>query len=89
MRILRAVLLAGLGLASAGLGAEQYDLIIRGGRVIDGTGNPAFFADLAIANGRIAALGKIRGAALAFTPSSIPLTRFCWKQSMSQTRRLI
>ena len=39
------------------LGAS-YDLLIRNGRVIDGTGNPAFFADVAITNGRIAAIGK-------------------------------
>lgn len=31
-----------------------YDLVIQNGRIIDGTGNPAFFADIAIRNGRIA-----------------------------------
>jgi len=41
--------------------AELFDLIIRHGRVADGTGNPAFFADVAVKDGRIAALGKIRG----------------------------
>lgn len=40
-----------------------YDVIIRHGRVIDGTGNPAFFADIAITNGRIAAIGRIDGDA--------------------------
>jgi N-acyl-D-amino-acid deacylase len=39
--------------------AEDYDLIIRKGRVIDGTGNPAFFADVAIKHGRIARIGRI------------------------------
>jgi N-acyl-D-amino-acid deacylase len=37
----------------------DYDLIVRGGRVADGTGNPAFHADVAIRAGRIAAVGKI------------------------------
>lgn len=37
----------------------DYDLILRGGRVIDGTGNPARFADVAIENGRIAAIGRL------------------------------
>src|SRR5882762_9458274 len=39
------------------------DLIIRHGRVADGTGNPAFFADVAVKEGRIAALGQISGDA--------------------------
>ena len=41
-----------------------YDLVIRNGRVADGTGNPAFYASVAIRDGRIAAIGRIesRGA---------------------------
>jgi N-acyl-D-amino-acid deacylase len=39
--------------------AANYDILIRHGRVIDGTGNPAFFADVAIEKGRIAAIGKL------------------------------
>ena len=37
----------------------SYDLIIRGGRVVDGTGLKAYAADLAIENGRIAKIGRI------------------------------
>lgn len=36
----------------------RYDLVITGGMVIDGTGSPAFRADVAIANGRIAAVSR-------------------------------
>lgn len=50
-------------LAADSLSAQTYDLVIRHGRVVDGTGNPAFFADVAIRDGRIAALGTIRGGA--------------------------
>jgi len=45
-----------------GQGDQTYDLIIRGGRVIDGTGNPWQYADLAIRNGRIAAIGRLAQA---------------------------
>ena len=36
-----------------------YDLIIRGGSVVDGTGLKAFTADVAIEGGRIARIGRI------------------------------
>jgi len=38
-----------------------FDLIIRGGRVIDGTGAPAFDGDVAVTDGKIAAVGRIDG----------------------------
>ncbi len=49
-------------LASA-VAAEQsvapYDLLIRNGRVLDGTGNPWFPSDVAVRDGRIAAVGRL------------------------------
>lgn len=41
----------------------QYDLIIRGGTVIDGTGADARVADVAVKDGRIAAIGADLGEA--------------------------
>jgi N-acyl-D-aspartate/D-glutamate deacylase len=38
-----------------------FDTIIRGGRVVDGTGSPAFYGDVAIEGGRIAAVGDLSG----------------------------
>jgi N-acyl-D-amino-acid deacylase len=37
---------------------RRYALVIRGGTVFDGTGSPGVEADVAIENGRIAAIGK-------------------------------
>jgi N-acyl-D-aspartate/D-glutamate deacylase len=39
----------------------EYDIVIRGGRVLDGAGNPCIFADVAINDGRFVKLGKIQG----------------------------
>jgi N-acyl-D-amino-acid deacylase len=43
--------------------AAPYDLVIRNGRIIDGTGSPWYAGDIAIRAGRIAAIGKVDGPA--------------------------
>jgi N-acyl-D-amino-acid deacylase len=40
-----------------------YDLLIKNGRIVDGSGAPAFRGDLGICNGKIAAIGKLRANA--------------------------
>ncbi len=41
----------------------MLDLLIIGGRVIDGTGNPWYWADIAIQDGLIVDIGKLAGSA--------------------------
>ena len=38
---------------------EKYDLVIRNGRIVDGTGNPWFYADVAIRDDRIVTIGQL------------------------------
>ncbi len=40
----------------------EYDIIIRNGRVVDGTGRSAFSADVAIKGDRVASIGNLGGA---------------------------
>jgi N-acyl-D-amino-acid deacylase len=41
----------------------QFDLVVRGGTLVDGTGSDPFVADVAIADGRIVEVGRVRGSA--------------------------
>jgi len=44
------------------LGQDSFDILIRGGRVVDGTGTPWYYADVAISNDRIVAIGDLGNA---------------------------
>jgi len=49
------------------LSAADYDIVIRNARVIDGSGNPWYRADVAVKDGRIAAIGRLTNATAART----------------------
>ena len=59
------ICLLALNLAQAPVAAQQsepiYDVVIRNGRVLDGSGNPWILADVAIKDGRFARIGKVSG----------------------------
>ena len=60
-----ALALALLSLAPATVPAaaqQTFDILIRGGRLLDGTGNPWYYADVGIRGDRIAAVGDLAGA---------------------------
>jgi N-acyl-D-amino-acid deacylase len=62
---IRVLVAAGLLAATVSLPAQTpapiYDLVIRNGRVLDGMGNPWITADVAIEDGRFAAVGRVEG----------------------------
>src|SRR5262245_53419657 len=41
----------------------MYDLLIKNGTVVDGTGTPRYRADVAVSGGKIAAIGKVTDGA--------------------------
>lgn len=53
--------------AAAAQDSQRFDLLIRGGRVLDGTGNPWYRADVGVRGGRVAAVGDLSGATSART----------------------
>ncbi len=57
MRVLLIFVLCAISAAAA-----NYDWLFRNARVVDGTGNPWFYADVAVADGRIAAVGRLTNA---------------------------
>jgi N-acyl-D-amino-acid deacylase len=55
------LLLTFLVLSSTSYSQPSFDLIIRDGKIIDGTGNSWFYGDVGIQAGKIAAIGKLSG----------------------------
>lgn len=48
---------------ATGIAEEPFDIVIRNGRIIDGTGSPWYSGDVGIRGGRIAAIGNLANAA--------------------------
>jgi N-acyl-D-amino-acid deacylase len=41
----------------------EYDLLVRRGRVVDGSGLPSYVADVGVKDGKIAEVGRLKGNA--------------------------
>ena len=59
VRLLGGVVFGLLGFGARAASVSSYDIVIRNGHVIDGTGSPWYAADIAIRDGRIAAIGRL------------------------------
>jgi N-acyl-D-amino-acid deacylase len=59
LAIVVALNLVGRSAATLSKNEKPYDLLITNARVIDGSGNPWFRADIGIRNGRIASIGRM------------------------------
>src|SRR5260370_39320264 len=53
---------------------QDFDLLIRGGRIVDGTGNPSFVGDIGVSGNRIVAMGHLVGAKAKRTVDAKGLT---------------
>jgi len=51
-----------LNLTTPAIQRAQFDVLIKNGRIVDGSGSPGFIADLAIKGDRIAQIGKLTNA---------------------------
>ena len=58
-RLLVVVALCLVGVGARAASGPSYDVVIRNGHVVDGTGSPWYSADIAIKDGRIAAIGRL------------------------------
>src|SRR3982751_3216186 len=63
-----------LFLLAALASAQDFDLLIRNGRIVDGAGNPAYDGDIAIRQGKVAAMGRLTGKTAARTIDATGLT---------------
>ncbi|HEX7296884.1 MAG TPA: D-aminoacylase [Pyrinomonadaceae bacterium] len=60
--LILAFMITASSLINSSAQSPQYDVLIRNGRIVDGSGRPSYVADLAIKGDRIAKIGKLTNA---------------------------
>ena len=75
--------------SSSGFQGEEYDLVIRGGRVLDGAGNPWIAADVAVRDGRFVAVGHIDGKGRTELDATGKYVSPGWIDMMDQSGRVL
>jgi N-acyl-D-aspartate/D-glutamate deacylase len=66
--------LAVVPISAAQTAPGGFDVVLRGGRLLDGTGNPWYYADLGIRDGRIVAIGPPGGLDRAPAAETLDVT---------------
>src|SRR2546425_13227279 len=61
--LVAAAIIGACGKAETGKGKGAYDLVLKNGWIVDGSGNPRYRGDVAIRGDGIAAVGFLKGAA--------------------------
>lgn len=62
LALVAVVLISACGRRETGTGKRVYDLVLKNGWIVDGSGNPRYRGDVAIGGDRIAAVGFLNGA---------------------------
>ena len=65
--------------------SQDLDVLIRGGKLVDGTGNPWRMADIGIRAGRIAEVGELKSRKAAKMIDASGSRRRAWDSSTSTT----
>jgi N-acyl-D-aspartate/D-glutamate deacylase len=53
-----------------------YDILIKGGRIYDGSGLPSYLGDIAVEGGKIVETGRINGSEEGGTPTACGVAGF-------------
>ena len=74
-----------IGAAQETKAQPEYDIVIRGGRVLDGAGNPCILADVAVKDGRFVKVGEVYGSGRTKIDARLRYVSPGWIDMMDQS----